>query len=175
MTKQANENGDNQKEGNYPHSALTLTAVTDGTILPIEEVPDDVFSKKMIGNGFAMLPESEIVYAPLNGKLIEVADAKHAYYIETPEGLKVLIHIGLDTLLLNGEGFSTSVEKNMTVKKGDRLAVFNKELIIDKGYNPIISVVVLDHPSIESLEVLPGKEARANETPALTVSVLDGK
>ncbi|GAA0369401.1 hypothetical protein GCM10008932_21340 [Alkalibacterium iburiense] len=173
MPNQSNEFGDQAKESEHSHSVLTLTAVTDGEVLPIEEVPDDLFSKKMIGNGFAMRPSSETVYSPINGKLVEVAETKHAYYIESEEGIKILIHIGIDTLFLNGEGFSTSVEKNMSVKQGDKLAVFDKDLIIEKGFDPIISIIVLDHPSILSLEVRPNSEAKAQKTEALNISLLE--
>ena len=173
MPNQPQDFGDQSKESEHSDPILTLTAITDGEILPIEEVPDELFSQKMIGNGFAMSPTSEIVYSPIEGKLIEVAETKHAYYIQTDEGIKVLIHIGLDTLFLNGEGFNTSVEKNMTVAQGERLAEFDKELIIEKGFNPIISIIVLDHPSIKSLEVYPNTNAKAKETPALKVTLLE--
>ena len=63
----------------------------------LNKLEDDLFSQKMIGDGYAIKPTSEVVYAPVSGKLIEVADAKHAYYIETDTGLKILIHIGIDT------------------------------------------------------------------------------
>lgn len=173
MPIQSNEFGDQPMESEHPQSILTLTAVTDGKVVPIEEVPDELFSKKMIGNGCAICPTSETVYSPINGKLVEVAETKHAYYIESEEGIKILIHIGLDTLLLNGEGFSTSVEKNRLVTQGEKLGLFDKELIIEKGYDSIISIIVLDHPSIASLEVLPNSEAKAKETVALNVYLLE--
>ncbi|MFO8069677.1 MAG: PTS glucose transporter subunit IIA [Alkalibacterium sp.] len=169
MSSQTNEFGDQDREQDHKRRELILSAVTDGEIIPIEEVRDDLFSQKMIGNGYAIIPTSEVVYAPVSGKLIEVADAKHAYYIETDEGLKVLVHIGIDTLLLNGQGFQTSLEKNRRVEKGDQLATFDLKLISERGFKTVIPVIVLEHESVVSLELFPTKKAKANETHALKV------
>lgn len=167
MSKQSTE-FEEHEEDQMP-DMLDLCAVTDGEVIRIEEVADELFSKKMIGDGFAMLPESEDVYAPVSGKLIEVADAKHAYYIETEEGIKILIHIGIDTVLLNGEGFKSFVQRKMTVEKGQKLASFDRQLLVDRGFQPVIPVIVMEHPSVDSLKVKPAKEAKANETIALTL------
>ncbi|MCC5896056.1 MAG: PTS glucose transporter subunit IIA [Alkalibacterium sp.] len=161
--------GFKEQEEGVTSNMLNLCAVTDGEVMKIEEVPDDLFSQRMIGDGFAMMPESEDVFAPVSGKLIEVADAKHAYYIETQEGIKVLIHIGIDTLLLKGEGFESYVKRNTFVEKGDKLASFDRQLFEERGFQPVIPVIILDHASVASLEVRPSKEAIANETIALTV------
>ena len=151
---------------------LTLYAVADGEVLSIEEVPDEIFAQKMIGEGFAIKPTSQTVVAPIKGKLIEVADAKHAYYIETAEGIKILIHIGIDTLLLNGEGFSTQREKDDEVDKGDSLVTFDEDFIVGKGYNPIISVIVLDDQAIEMKQTLfSADQAVAGETVALEIEL----
>ncbi|WP_368645512.1 PTS glucose transporter subunit IIA [Alkalibacterium putridalgicola] len=163
--------GDQKREQKSDTVELMLSAVTDGEIIPIEEVQDDLFSQKMIGDGYAIKPSSEIVYAPVSGKLIEVADAKHAYYIETDGGLKVLIHIGIDTLLMNGEGFQTSLRKNDRVEKGAQLATFDQKLISEKGFNTVIPVIVLEHDSVLSLETLPEKKAIARETDALKITL----
>ncbi|GEK90855.1 PTS sugar transporter subunit IIA [Alkalibacterium kapii] len=163
-----------KKEDKTNTVEIMLSAVTDGEIISVEQVEDDVFSQKMIGDGYAIKPTSEVVYAPVSGKLIEVADAKHAYYIETDSGLKILIHIGIDTLLMNGIGFQTSLEKNTRVEKGDQLATFDQQLIQDKGFDPVIPVIVLEHSSVVALETFPNKEAVAKKTNALKVTVTKG-
>lgn len=117
MTNECTGANHQQGEDKYETEEIILSAVTDGEIIPVEQVEDDLFSQKMIGDGYAIKPTSEVVYAPVSGKLIEVADAKHAYYIETDTGLKILIHIGIDTVLMNGQGFQTSLEKNVWVEK----------------------------------------------------------
>lgn len=148
---------------------LEIYAVADGEIVTIDGVPDDLFSKKMIGDGFAIIPEKGKVYAPVTGRLIEVADTKHAFYIETETGLKVLIHIGLDTLLLDGNGFTSYADRHDYVKKGQKLASFDMDLLEKEGFSPVIPVVVLDHSDVERTEVHPRKEAKAGETSAVTV------
>ncbi len=151
---------------------LSLRAVSDGEVLSIEEVPDEIFAQKMIGEGYAIKPTSQLVVAPIDGKLIEVADAKHAYYIETKEGLKILIHVGIDTLLLNGEGFKTKLKKDDQVKAGDALVEFDEELITKKGFNTIISVIVLDDLAFEMTQVLNlTKQAKAGETVAVEIDL----
>ncbi|WP_423190352.1 PTS sugar transporter subunit IIA [Alkalibacterium sp. f15] len=172
MSIQSNGFGDQVKEQDHETAELILSAVTDGEIISIEEVQDDLFSQKMIGDGYAIRPTSGVVYAPVSGKLIEVADAKHAYYIETDGGIKVLIHIGIDTLLLNGEGFQTSVEKNKRVEKGDRLVTFDQKFISERGFDTVIPVIVLEHNSVASLELFPTKKAKANETHALKIRLI---
>lgn len=169
MSNQVNGYEGQETKHERKKGELILSAVTDGEIIPIEEVADNLFSQKMIGNGYAIKPTSEVVYAPVSGKLIEVADAKHAYYIETDEGVKVLVHIGIDTLLLNGEGFQTSMMKNKRVEKGDTLAVFDQKLITERGFDTVIPVIVLEHESVVSMQLFPAKEAKANETYALKV------
>ncbi|GEL66509.1 PTS glucose transporter subunit IIA [Marinilactibacillus psychrotolerans] len=150
---------------------IELCAVSNGEVLSIENVPDKVFAQRMIGDGFAVKPTSQSVVAPVSGKLIEVADAKHAYYIETEEGVKILIHVGINTLLLNGEGFSTKLEKGDKVEKGKTLVDFDEELIIKKGYNPIISVIVLDNEDVQmNQEVFPAKGVIAGETIAMEIN-----
>lgn len=173
MSNQSNGFDNQEKEQEHETVELILNAVTDGEIIPIEEVQDDLFSQRMIGDGYAIRPTSEVVYAPVSGKLIEVADAKHAYYIETDEGIKVLIHIGIDTLLLNGEGFQTSLVKNRRVEKGDELATFDRKLMNEKGFQTVIPVIVLEHDSVKSLELFPSKEAKANKTFALKITLYD--
>ncbi len=169
MSNHANGLEDQESKQESTRGELILNAVTDGEIIPIEEVEDALFSQKLIGDGYAIKPTSEVVYAPVSGKLIEVADAKHAYYIETDEGLKVLVHIGIDTLLMNGEGFETTMTKNKRVEKGDELAVFDMKLIEERGFKTVIPVIVLEHDSVASLELFPSKSAKANETYALKI------
>lgn len=152
-------------------NVLSFYAVTDGAIVPIEEVEDDVFAQKMIGDGYAMKPTSETVVAPVSGRLIQVAETKHAYYIETPNGIKVLIHVGLDTLLLDGKGFDVHVEKDMFVNEGDALVTFDKGLVEEHGYHTTIPVIVLEDQNRDvSFTLHTASDAKAGETKALDVT-----
>lgn len=149
-----------------------LVAVTDGSIIPIEEVPDLVFSEKMIGEGFAMIPTSDVVYAPIGGKLFQVADASHAFEIRTEDGLEVLIHVGLDTVTLNGEGFKTTLKKGMYVEQGEPLVIFDREYLISRGCRLFIPVIVINGENENYQYVLKPDnevEAQAGKTIALSI------
>lgn len=158
-----------QNESSENKKAL-LVAVTDGSIIPIEEVPDLVFSKKMIGEGFAMIPTSDIVYAPITGKLFQVADASHAFEIRSKDGLEVLIHVGLDTVTLNGEGFETNLKKGMVVKQGEPLVRFDREYLISRGCGLFIPVIVINGENENyHYGFKPNNKAEAGRTIALTI------
>ncbi|WP_027108160.1 PTS sugar transporter subunit IIA [Lacticigenium naphthae] len=146
-----------------------LWAAATGSIIPLEEVPDDVFSQKMIGEGYAIIPAGGNVLSPIEGKLTNVADAHHAYYIENDQGFKVLVHVGLDTLMLDGEGFHTTLRSGMRIEKGDTLVEVDWSLLKDKGYNTVISIVVIENgQTAYNYELNPEADAVVGETIALT-------
>lgn len=120
-----------------------LVTVADGEVIRLEEVPDPVFSEKMVGEGFAVIPTSEEVVAPITGKLYQVADTLHAYVIETKEGIEVLVHIGINTISLQGKGFHSELKKGMYVTKGDRLATFDRSYLEENNIPLVIPVVVI--------------------------------
>ena len=86
------------------------------------EVPDPVFSQKIVGDGMAVIPSEGKLLSPVDGEIISVADTKHAYGLRTAEGLELLIHVGLETVHLNGECFQVFVKPGDKVKAGDLLA-----------------------------------------------------
>ncbi|MEY3330626.1 MAG: hypothetical protein RLZZ115_3511 [Cyanobacteriota bacterium] len=94
---------------------VLLKAPLSGHILPIEQVPDPVFAQKMVGDGISIDPVSQVLIAPCDGEVIQLHPSYHAVTLKTPEGLEVLMHIGLDTVTLRGQGFSPKV------KMGDRI------------------------------------------------------
>lgn len=92
--------------------------------MPITEVPDQVFSAQMMGDGFAILPTKEEVFAPLSGKITNIFPTKHAMGIQTESGLEVLLHMGLDTVELKGEPFKLAVSEGQVLKKAIRLRIW---------------------------------------------------
>ena len=92
-----------------------IFAPISGTLLPISEVPDPVFSQKMMGDGFAIEPTEGKVYSPVTGKVLNVFPTKHAVALESNEGHEILIHFGMDTVTLKGEGFTAHVGEGDTV------------------------------------------------------------
>ena len=115
------KNSTNDKKGIY----VPIT----GRLLPITEVPDPVFSQKMMGDGFAIEPTEGKVYSPVSGKVLNVFPTKHAIALLSDEGHEILIHFGMDTVALKGEGFETHVSEGTSVSVGDLLMTVDLEAV----------------------------------------------
>ena len=119
-----------------------LAAVVSGTIVPLKEVNDPVFSTEMMGKGIAIAPESNQLFAPADGVLTVMYDSKHAYGIQADSGAEILIHIGIDTVNLAGKFFSTNKKKGERVEKGELLGTFDREAIKNAGYDDTVMILV---------------------------------
>ena len=117
-----------------------------GKLINLEEVPDDVFSMKLIGDGFAINPTDGHLLSPVKGKVTSLTRANHAITITTNEGINVFIHIGIDTLKLNGEGFMSFVNIGDEVNIGDRLIDFPLESVKENATSPIIPIIFKNIP-----------------------------
>lgn len=112
-----------------------------GEAIDLQKVPDEVFASKMVGDGAAIIPSEGIVYSPVDGEVIQLFPTRHAIGIRAENGLEILIHIGVDTVQLKGEGFTCFVEQNQMVKAGEKLIEFDLELITGKAksaYTPVL-------------------------------------
>ncbi|HEL0715530.1 TPA: PTS beta-glucoside transporter subunit IIBCA [Streptococcus equi subsp. zooepidemicus] len=123
-----------------------------GTVLPLSEVPDETFSSKLLGEGLAILPNEEYVYAPFDGEVITLFPTKHAIALKNAKGVDVLIHVGIDTVELKGQGFEQLVKAGDAVKQGQPLLRIDLELIGSKGYSLVTPFVVTN--SSEQLEII---------------------
>mgnify|MGYP003312296026 CR=1 FL=1 len=123
---------------------VTIVSPVNGKAVPITEVPDPVFADKILGEGIAVIPEDGIFLCPVDGEVASVAESLHAIGFSTEEGLEVLMHIGLDTVKLNGEGFTLHVKVGDKVKKGDLIAEVNLDFIKEQGLNTITPVIICD-------------------------------
>ncbi|ARJ51805.1 glucose-specific PTS transporter subunit IIBC [Staphylococcus lutrae] len=119
-----------------------VVAPMDGEIVPLSEVPDQVFSEKMMGEGIAIRPVSGEVYAPFNGKIQMIFPTKHALGLVSDSGLELLIHVGLDTVKLNGEGFTMHVEEGQTIQEGDHLMTVDLDIIRATAKSDITPIIV---------------------------------
>lgn len=118
-----------------------VKAPIKGNLIPLSEVSDDVFSQKMLGDGFAVKPTGQEVVAPVSGTITTLFPTKHAIGIKTDEALEVLIHLGIDTVELKGEPFKLFVEQGDSVKAGDKLAEMDIADVADHGLNNTVMVV----------------------------------
>lgn len=132
----------------------SLLAVCDGMVSDITSVKDDVFSKKILGDGFCQRPDGGIIRSPGEGKVVSVADTGHAYCIELVSGAEVLVHIGIDTVELKGEGFVPRVKEGDKVFPGAVIAEVDIELIENKGYDTTVVTLITNQDKIKELRVI---------------------
>lgn len=146
----------------------TLVAPVSGKTVDITTVPDAVFAEKMAGDGLAIDPTGDTVVAPADGELTMLFGTKHAFGMTLDKGVQILVHIGLDTVSLNGEGFTALKNQGDMVKKGDPIVKIDRELIQSKGLSLITPVIFTDMDVLKSFEAQVGIDVTAGETPVLT-------
>ena len=120
---------------------LFLSPLT-GRSVSLEEVPDPVFSQKIIGDGMAVIPSDGRIVSPVDAQVVSVADTAHAYGLKTEDGIELLIHAGLETVSLKGECFKVYVKQGDTVKAGDVLAEMDLKFLEERKLNPITPVLI---------------------------------
>lgn len=135
---------------------LEIASPIKGTVLKLEKMKDDAFASGVLGKGAAIIPEEGNVYAPADGVITALFPTLHAIGMQADNGLELLIHIGLDTVQLNGEGFRAMVKQGDRVKKGQLLVTFDKEFIESKGF--CLETPVLVTNSDDFLEVIETKQ-----------------
>lgn len=128
-------------EGN---SRISITAPVSGEVVALEKVPDPVFSEKTLGDGVAVIPENGKIYSPVNGTLVSVAATKHAYGFQSEDGLDILVHFGLETVALDGEGFTAYKQEGDVVKVGELVAEADIALLKSKNLNLITPMLLCD-------------------------------
>lgn len=145
---------EDEKEKTTPIMEAVVTSPLNGEIVDLKEVNDGVFSEGLLGKGVAIIPNEGKVYAPINGVMTTVFPTKHAYGVTTEDGVEILIHIGINTVELDGELFTKHVKQGEVVQAGDLIAEFDIEKIKEKGYS-VYSPIIVTNPSLfESTDVL---------------------
>lgn len=142
-------------------SSLEILAPVNGTIHDLSKVNDEVFSQKLMGEGFAAQTEDGDIYSPVSGEVGMIFPTKHAIIVATDDGLEVLIHMGIDTVKLEGEGFELFCSVGDKVKAGDKLAHMDLEFIKSKGYETITPVIFTNLEAGKTIEVSEGKSVKA--------------
>lgn len=145
------------------NKTIELVSPITGNILPMEEVPDKVFSDKMMGDGLAIEPSEGKILSPVDGTIVTIFPTNHAIGLESKEGLEILIHIGLDTVELQGEGFNRIIEEGQKVKKGDLLMEFDIEKIQVAGKSTITPIVITNMDKIQTIEKNSGAVVAGSE------------
>ncbi len=136
---------------------ITIIAPLTGEIVALEKVPDPVFAEKIVGDGIAILPDNGKIYSPINGTLVSVAATKHAFGFQSDDGLEMLIHFGLETVGLNGEGFTVHKNEGERVKVGDLIAEVDVDFIKSKNLPTITPVLICAGLEDKTMETASGK------------------
>ena len=149
--------------------AKELRSILDGKVMPIEEAPDDVFSQKIMGDGVAIEPTNTVVTAPADCDVsVVMADTGHACGLTLPNGIELLIHVGVDTVDMGGEGFKLLVSEGDHVKAGQPLIEFDSEKIRAAGHPCTTMLIVTAEGSASNITMHTGNNAKAGETAVIS-------
>lgn len=140
-----------------------LGAPVKGRAVPVAEVNDPTFSQGLLGDGVAVIPEEGKIYAPEDGTIGMVFDTLHAVSMTTEYGAEILIHVGLDTVKLKGDGFEGHVKSGDKVKKGQLLLTADLEKIKEAGYDIITPMLICNTAEYASVEAITGKSVNAGD------------
>ena len=135
----------------------TVLAPMSGIVKPIEEVDDEAFAEKMLGDGAAVVPESGMIFSPVSGIVADITDTKHAFCITTDDGVDVLLHIGINTVNLKGEGFCVVIKNGDKVAAGDKLAEVDLSVLKKHGLSFDTPVLLTEPEYFEITRVSTGK------------------
>ena len=144
--------GEKQEQKEQTAEIKKIESPLAGTVIPLSEVHDEVFASEMMGKGCAVIPEEGKVYAPFDGKVVGLLDSHHAVGMESTDGVEILIHVGMDTVKLNGRCFTIHVEEGEQVKKGQLLLEFDIPGIKEAGYEVTTPIIITNSDEFNDVE-----------------------
>ncbi len=148
-----------------------IVAPLSGKLVRLEDVPDPVFSQKLMGDGMAIEPSENLVIAPFAGQVVQVFHTKHAIGLRSRLGVELLIHIGLETVNLSGEGFTPLVKEGQKVKVGDPLMEIDLTLIRERAASTITPIVITNSDSIANIEKAEPEIVKKGESQIIEVKL----
>lgn len=140
-----------------------IGAPLKGEVVESSAINDPTFAEEMLGKGLAIKPAEGKVYAPFDGTVAMVFDTKHAISLASDKGAEVLIHVGLDTVMLKGEHYTAHVENGAVVKKGDLLLEFDMAAIAEAGYDTITPVVICNTDDYKDIVRMTGNQVEPGD------------
>ncbi len=157
------------KPAMLPGAVTAIAAPLAGRVMPLAEVPDPVFAKGTVGRGVGIEPSGDTVYAPADGKVIVAPDTGHAIGLQLDSGVELLIHVGIDTVGLEGKGFEVFVKRGDVIEAGTKLVSFDRSVIEAAGLSLVTPVLVTNSKKFGAVEQTAGEETKVGE-PLLTVT-----
>ena len=152
--------------------AIEIKAYFEGTVLPLEKVNDPMFSDKLMGDGVAIDPDAGNLYAPVDGKVASIFDTKHAIGFQTDSGIPMLLHMGIDTVKLEGKGFEILVTEGQKVKKGDPMMKLDLEFLTANAPSITSPILDIEPEDNQRIRLLANGEIKAGE-PLFAVETLE--
>ena len=152
-----------KKEDDDPLVVAPMT----GAAVSIMEIPDEVFSERLLGDGVAIIPDKGEVASPVNGTIIQVAETRHAFGIHSDDDLEILVHIGVDTVGLRGKGFKIFVENGQKLKIGDRIAEVDIKFLEASGFSIHTAILITNMNEVKNFKSFTGP-VEAGETKIMT-------
>ena len=156
---------------NKRNSSLSFIAPITGKTIDLSDIPDPVFAQKMAGDGLGIDSTGDVIVAPCDGDLTLVFKTKHAFAMTLENGIEILVHIGIETVSLNGEGFEQLVEQGTTVKAGTPIIKIDREFIKSKGLSLVTPVLITNPDITKSIDTKIGIDVVAGETTVLEYSI----
>ena len=150
---------------------VSLIAPITGRTIDLSNVPDKVFAEKLAGDGIAIDPAGDVIVAPADGELTLVFKTMHAFAITLANGAELLIHIGIDTVSLNGEGFQQLVEAGAMVKAGTPIIKIDRDFILSKGLSLITPVLITNMDIVKELNTNVDKDVVAGQNEVISFSL----
>lgn len=147
----------------FKKKKIEIKSPMNGKVINITEVKDEAFSSKALGDGVAIIPDDGKVYSPADATVISVIPTKHAVGLETKDGAEILIHVGQDTIKLQGKYFNSTVNQDDTVKLLDTLIEFEKENIEKEGYDTTTPIVIANTDDFKSIEIAKVGQVKAGD------------
>ncbi len=143
--------------------SIELAAPVEGEAIPLYEVPDPTFGEEILGKGMAIRPEQGEVYAPCDATVELAFETGHAVSLTAESGAEILIHIGIDTVRLNGKYFTVHVSNGDHVRKGQLLIEFDRAAIAAEGYDTVTPMVICNSADYKKIEAITGNRVHAGE------------
>ncbi len=173
IAEEPSQTGTVFQEETETESWIKIGSPAKGSVISVKEVKDEVFASGAMGGGVGILPEEGKIYAPFDGRAETVFPTGHAVGLVADNGLEALIHIGIDTVKLDGKGFHAYVKPGDTVRKGDLLVEFDRRQIEKAGYDSTVIFIITNMDDVKKLEIWANRQAEALET-VMTAALLEG-
>lgn len=148
---------------------IEILSPLEGKSLPLSECGDEAFAGEMLGKGLAVLPATGLIVAPFNAKVEVLFDTAHALSLLSDQGVELLIHIGIDTVRLQGRHFKALVKQDDRVRAGEPLIEFDLVAIQEEGYSIVVPVVVCNSADYVAIESFPDRELRMLDKPFIRI------